>query len=512
MIRMLRPSIRTRLLLWFGVLVAFLLVGFGATAYQLQKTAAMEEIDAELARRIELVGLAFRRADHPHPSREMRALHHRKEEFPPPGFGFPPTNPPPHLPEALHAPEGFPPLPPPRERPPRAPVTLSPAVSNLFATDSGCFFAVWEDGGARLARSPSLPESVAPPQPPAAGTTRRHRTRDHWREAYQLTEMRDCVLVGRDISTDLARLRNQAWGLAAAGGLVLLLGLGGGWLFVGVSLRPLRDIGATARRISDGNLSERIPASAMDRELSQLAEVLNTTFARLDAAFARQKQFTADAAHELRTPLAVILSETQTTLRRERGAEEYRDTIRACEESAQKMRRLCDSMLELARLDTGSDSGGKTPVDLARVARECIRQLSPLAEKQGVQIREDLQPAEIPGHPDQIGRVFINLIANALDHTPSGGAIQVSLSSKNGPVLASVSDTGEGIAPHDLPHIFDRFYRASPSRSRADGHAGIGLAICKAIVEAHGGKIHAESAPGKGATLTLRFPTPPPAG
>ena len=486
---MFRPSIRFRLLLWFGFLLALLVAGFGTTAYQLQKSAMMEELDAELAKRADLVGVAFRNTDI-----EKRFRPH-EHGLPPPDFRDRPhpMGPPP---------DGFP-----RARLPRAPAALPASVTNLFAASNGFFFAVWEEGGTRLAQSAALPESVERPKPSDAGTAIRHRTRGTWREAYHFTEMRDCVLVGCDIAADLARLRNLGWGLAGAGGLVLLLGLGGGWFFAGLALRSVRHIGATAQRISEDRLSERIPTAGMDRELGQLADVLNATFARLDAAFARQRQFTADAAHELRTPLAVIVSDAQTALRRERGAEEYRDTIRSCEEAAQQMRRLSDSLLELARMDAGREQGQRTEADLAAIAADCIAQLRPLARERDIQIEADLKPAPLACHRDQIARVFLNLIGNALEYNHPGGQVRVTTGAQDGHVAAVVADTGDGISPEDLPHIFDRFYRTSQARSRSAEHAGLGLAICKAIVEAHGGRIEAASTPGKGTAITLGWPS-----
>ena len=486
---MFRQSIRFRLLLWFAVLLALLVAGFGTTAYQLQKSAAMEKIDEELARRVELVSVAFRGAD-----ADMHFRPHDRGEPPPDFLGHkPPMGPPPR---------GFP-----RERPRRESATLPASVTNLFTAGNGFFFAVWEEEGSRLAQSSFLPESIEPPKSPDAGTAIRHRTRGTWREAYHFTEMRDCVLVGCEVTDDLARLRNRGWGLVGAGGLVLVLGLGGGWFFAGLALRSLWNIGATAQRISEERLSERIPTAGMDRELGQLADVLNATFARLDAAFARQRQFTADAAHELRTPLAVIISDAQTALRRERGAEEYRDTIRSCEEAAQKMRRLSDSLLELARLDAGREQGQRTACDLAAIAGDCVAQLRPLALERDIRIEADLNPAPLACHPDQIARVFVNLIANALDYNHPGGQIRVATARQDGKIVASVSDTGDGISPEDLPHVFDRFYRTSQARSRSAEHAGLGLAICKAIVEAHGGQIGAVSTPGAGTVVTLDWPS-----
>ena len=152
------------------------------------------------------------------------------------------------------------------------------------------------------------------------------------------------MLAGRSIVADLAALRRFAWLLLGAGGTVLALGLGGGWLLSSRALRPVEEIGLAASRISQGNLAERIDIADTDSELGRLAAVLNSTFARLEAAFAQQKRFTTDASHELRTPIAVLISETQTTLARERTAAEYRATVEACLDTAQQMKRLTHSL------------------------------------------------------------------------------------------------------------------------------------------------------------------------
>jgi two-component system, OmpR family, sensor kinase len=483
-----QKSIRLRLLLWFGFFLAVLIAGFGVAACQLQKIAQMEAVDAQLAQHVDLVSSAFRYGDPLLPPPPMFK----------PDFAVSGNFPPPHKPGDL----------PPHY--PRSPVQLPDEVTREFST--GSYFAVWGAHENKLLAQ-SSPEVASIPQPTASATHTmlRYRTRHTAREAYQFTERNDCVLAGRDLAPELANLRLFAWKIAGIGFLVLLLGLGGEFLVSALLLDSIRQIGKTALRISEGNLAERIPTGDMDRELGQLADVLNATFARLDAAFARQQQFTADAAHELRTPLAVIISETQTALRRDRSAEEYRDTIHACEDAAQKMRRLADSLLELARLDAGCDQGVRSTTDLALVAQECIEQYLPLANQRGIRLQADLKPAELSCHPDQIGRVFANLIVNALDYTLPDGTVRISTALEHGQIVATVADTGEGIAPENLRHIFDRFYRAAPMRSRTDGHAGLGLAICKAIVEAHGGTIEASSTLGAGTVMTLRFPLARPA-
>ena len=478
-----RRSIRLRLLLWFGLFLALLIAGFGTAVWRLQQATRLEEIDAELARRVDLVSRAFRAGDSG-----------------PPGHGRKSGPPPQDRDRSLDR----------RPRPPpqghmRAPVQLPASVSGQFS--AGSYFAVW---GAQenqlLAQAGTEAAAVPRPDRDRAQTLLRLRTRGPLREAYQFTERDDCVLAGTDITPLLADLRLFAWQTGGLGLSVLLLGLGGGWLVSGLLLDSIRRIGGTARRIADGNLAERIPVRDMDRELGQLADVLNSTFARLEAAFERQRQFTADAAHELRTPLAVIISEAQTVLRRERSPGEYRDTIRACEQAAQRMRRLADSLLELARLDSACAQDPRTPADLARIAADCIAQVQPLAAERNIRIESDLQPGPLTGHPDRLARVFTNLIANALEYNRPGGRILVKTGTLAGEIIAVVADTGIGIAPEDLPHVFERFYRTAAARSGAEGHAGLGLAICKAIVEAHGGRMEAASTPGSGTSITVKFP------
>jgi heavy metal sensor kinase len=234
--------------------------------------------------------------------------------------------------------------------------------------------------------------------------------------------------------------------------------------------------------------------------------MLNHTFARLQASFDRQAQFTADASHELRTPLSVMLTQTQTALARERTAAEYRESLTACQRAAQRMRRLTESLLTLARLDSGETATRREPCDLGRITSEAVELLRPLAEQQGVSLAVELAPAPCSGDAEQLAQVVTNLVTNAIYHNRPGGSVQVRLASQTGAVALSVCDTGQGIAPEDLPHIFDRFFRADQARSGASGRTGLGLAITKAIVEAHGGSIEVVSELGYGRTFTVRLP------
>jgi heavy metal sensor kinase len=293
--------------------------------------------------------------------------------------------------------------------------------------------------------------------------------------------------------------------LTAVGGVILFVGLAGGWWFVGRALRPISEISATAAKISAGDLSQRINAAETESELGQLAAVLNSTFARLETAFAQQRQFASDAAHELRTPVTVILTQTQTALTRERDAESYRQTVEACQRAAQRMRRLIESLLELARFDAGQEVLKRLRFDLASIVAEGAELVQTLAEEKRVRIVSDLTPLEITGDSERLAQVVTNLLTNAIQHNQPEGEVRLKLEAQGGLAVLTVADTGRGIAPDDLPRVFERFYRADQSRT-GNGNSGLGLSICKAIVEAHGGTIEAAGEPGSGAVFTVRLP------
>ena len=292
--------------------------------------------------------------------------------------------------------------------------------------------------------------------------------------------------------------------LFGLGGIILCLGLAGGWWTVSRAMRPVSEISSAATKISAGDLSQRISIAETESELGQLAAVLNSTFARLDAAFAQQRQFAADAAHELRTPVSVMLTQAQTALSRDRSSAEYRESLEACQRAAQRMRRLIESLLELARLDAGQEVLKRLPFDFSKTISDCTESLKPLADERGVKIVSALPPVEITGDADRLAQVITNLLTNAIQYNRDGGQVHVKLESQNGLAVLSVHDTGSGIAAEDLPRVFERFYRGDKSRTGAN--AGLGLAISKAIVEAHGGTIEAASQEGAGTTLTVRLP------
>ena len=497
---MFTKSIRWRLQLWLAFLLVCVLTGFGVTVYQLQRLHQLNQIDEDLGNRVSALSSAFRQPPpfergpgRPPFERGPGDREPDQRRGPPPqpdGPGFEPPDDRPDMP--------------PRLREPR----LSPEASGLLdAAGTNTFYlAVWVRDGKLFKQSTNAPANLSCPERLASGGPMHARMRATFREAYHFNDFGDCVLAGRSLTAFSSALRRFAGLLLAAGGVVLALGLGGGWWLAGRAIRPLDQISAAASRISAGNLSERINVAEADNELGRLAGVLNSTFARLEAAFAQQTQFTADASHDLRTPLAVIISEAQTALARERSAADYRETIEGCLGTAQQMRRLTESLLELARFDAGQESMKREPFDLSRVARECIELVRPLADRRGIKLDCDLAAVQCLGDAERLSQVVTNLLTNAIQFNRDQGKIRVSLAANDSSALFQVADTGEGIPAEDLPHIFERFYRADKSRSRAEGRNGLGLAICKAIVDAHGGSLEVASQVGAGSTFTVKLP------
>jgi signal transduction histidine kinase len=509
-------SIRWRLLLWFGFLLGALLAGFGATGYQLQRLRMLGKIDEDLSTRLAELGSELRlSAGPPRPPRPRPPYDPEVN-----GVGRPPRHVPGQGPASAgeeqgaqgrpvpggpggSGPEGFRPEGPPRDLPP-GPLVLAAEVRRQVAQD-GYYFAVWGQDG-RL-RETSLAEGEVPIPPRVKRDMRTLvRSRGDLREAYHFNERGGGLLVGCAIGPLLDELHADQARLWAAGLAVLAIGLTGCWWITLRSLRPIEEISKAARRIADGELSERIPVQEPQNELGGLAAVLNETFARLDLAFSRQVRFTADASHELRTPLAMMISEAQATLARERNAEEYRESLEHCHDAAQRMRALVTALLDLARLDAGGGGQPAAEIDLADWLDEALDRLAPLALEAGCKVQRDLEPVRVRVDAIRLELAVTNLFGNAVHYNRPGGLIRVGCRPEGAFVLISVADTGQGIGPCDLPRIFDRFFRADSSRTCAQGRVGLGLAICQAAVLAEGGALSVTSRIAEGSTFLLRLP------
>lgn len=315
------------------------------------------------------------------------------------------------------------------------------------------------------------------------------------------------IVAGRSLTAAYAALGRLRGVLFAASLVAVVAALVGGWIFATSALRPVDHLTRMARAIGGGALDRRLHLTGPDDELHRLAAAFDEMLDRLQAAFERERRFTADVAHELRTPLTALQGEIDVALRRPREPADYRQTLLVLREEAARLTRLVNDMLLLARAEAGIEALRRAPVRIDLVARRIVEQFGPTASAQGVTL-EAQGAAEVSatGDADLIFQALFNLIDNALRHTPTGGVVALRWEGDSGGVRIDVLDTGEGIAPEHLPHLFERFYRADGHRSRARGGAGLGLAIVRWIVEAHGGGITVTSEPNRGSRFSLTLP------
>jgi len=488
-------SIRWRLQAWLALFLVLLLVGFGFSVWQLERLQMMRRVDADLEQKVSLLSVTVRGGEDAIMKRMAPGWSPDDMDMPPP----PPVREPGQLWNGpgggRHRDRDYPGLP-----------RIPDEVQKVFAAQPGegaLYYCIWH-GDREEARSGAAPADLEIPQGLGRDTTVRYRERGNLREAYHFTERGHCILVGTSLDAQRRSLMERLMTLALIGAGVLVTGLAGGWWLTTRAIRPIEEIGATARRISDGDLSQRIPVSG-DSELADLAVVLNTTFSRLEQAFDRQRQFTADASHELRTPLTLMISEAQTALARERSPEDYREALAGCLDAAQQMRRLTEALLELARTDGGSDKA-RDVFDLSVCAKEVAERFQPMIAQHELTLEMDLSPVETEGGVERLGLVVANLLSNAIHYNVKGGTVRLITRRVGDVAELVVSDTGIGISEEDQSQVFERFFRADKARSRVDGKFGLGLAICRAVVEADGGTIELESSEGKGSSFTVRYP------
>lgn len=289
----------------------------------------------------------------------------------------------------------------------------------------------------------------------------------------------------------------------------LLCILVGGYLIIRRALSPLKKVTDTAYAISQGNdLSRRLQLTHRGDEVHQLAHTFDYMMERLQAAFEREKQFTADVSHELRTPTAVILAQCEYALSENTSCEEQLDCLRTIRNQAKKISSLISQLLTLARLDSGRLLPAKEEINLSQLAEVVCEELKDTALSKAITIESNIQPdLNMNADETMIMRFFINLLSNAITYGKEGGHVLLLLDKKIGTITGIIQDDGIGIAPEHLPHIWERFYQADSSRSSINTPgAGLGLPMVKWITEAHGGKIQVESELGVGTTFSFSFP------
>jgi len=328
------------------------------------------------------------------------------------------------------------------------------------------------------------------------------------RSLTQVNGQQNRVLVATPLDSTEATLRGLRtlllWTIPA---VLLLASLGGYWISRR-ALAPVDEITLAAKSIGIQNLSQRLSVPATGDELQRLSETWNDMLARLEAAVKRLSQFTADASHELRTPVALIRTTAELTLRRERSPDTYREALRQVVLESERTSRLVEDLLLLARADAGLPALALERLELTPLVRDVCQQGQVLADERQLQISTEAPegPVYVEANDPALRRLLLLLLDNAVKYTPAGGRITVSVGTDAAGATVAVRDTGIGIADSALPHVFERFYRADESRNRDAGGTGLGLAIAKWIAERHRASLEAESVVGEGSTFRVRFP------
>ncbi len=384
-------------------------------------------------------------------------------------------------------------------------------------------FKIWADHTGLLARSEDWPEGL--PLEPGGN--------EHWNftwagvpyHALRITNVPILDREGGDTSppqtltivyaSPTIRIRQQVRAAAAFIALVslLLLGATAGLASWGIrrGLLPLQALAQQAAGVSAQSWQLDAPKEAEEiEELRPLTEAMTQMLARLERSFVQQREFLGNAAHELKTPVAVLKSTLQSLVQRPRSSEEYRTGLQASLQDLERLERLLQWMLRLARAEQRAQHVGRRELDVIDIPSTCeeaVERIRALAESHNTSINLATNgPVPFRADPEDLELVWTNLLENAVRYSPDGGSVEVEIKQDREGARVIFQDHGVGISATDLPHIFERFYRGDPSRTRATGGSGLGLAIAQALVEAYGGSIEAESVVGKGTRMTVNLP------
>jgi heavy metal sensor kinase len=454
-----RLSIRWRLTLWNTVTLAALLLGFSSLVYGLMVHAHYEQVDRSLLAQSERLRQDERLPSHP----EQR---------------------------------------------------LDYWIDQFLKHDK-CFCVVYDGRGRVYARTPELAAESFPPAPqegsevpqfgeqtlPVIGHQRTLTVRLPV-EDDELTVLHLAPL--GDVDHELKELL-----LVLGTGVPVTLALSGGlgYLLARKALKPMEQLHRQTAQITAERLDRRLPVPNPGDELGHLAQTINAMIARLERSFGEVRRFTADASHELRTPLTAIRTEAEVALRKSLTPAEHQGLLGSILEECERLTRLTDQLLDLAREDVNALRQPLEPLDLAALLNRVVDTMRPVAEAKGLALRQECPGSLwVRGDGTRLRQVFYNLLDNAIKYTPEGGTVEVWLGRRDGSAVAVVRDTGIGIPAEHLPRVFDRFYRVDRARSRTQGGTGLGLSIVQSIVAAHGGRIEIASTPGEGTTCTVTLP------
>ena len=393
---------------------------------------------------------------------------------------------------------------------------LKEEVNETYAIEhSGDYLEVYLEGGQLMYRAPFLeghPAALVPPDEVSSSVFRTRRIEDrHFRFVFQkltvngLTYIVEMGIPADDAFETLHLFRSYL--LMFAPVLLLVAALVGYWLSRR-ALSPVDALVRTARDISGTNLNSRLQKLETGDELQRLSDTLNEMLGRIETAFLRVTQFTADASHELRTPVSLIRTEAELALRRSRGEAEYKESLRHILQEAERTTALIEQLLDLARADSGRETLDLQAMDLSQTLRGVVDGWKQVASLRDLNFSANLgdQNAFVLGDETLLRRLVDVLLDNAFKYTPSPGFVRLGLQHKGDSVVITVEDSGVGIAEEEQNKIFERFYRVDKARSRAQGGTGLGLAIARWIVTQHHGSIRVESQAGQGATFRVEIP------
>jgi two-component system heavy metal sensor histidine kinase CusS len=435
-----RLSIRWKLTLWYGAVLAFVLVIFSTTVFLVQRHQLLERIDNGLDEEVDVLDEIERAT-----SLDDLGLWLKRRFYQHVGFDYQITR---------------------------------PNGSRFFVNER------------MLRKRLPIPESVSKQRSYVFFESDTDESGGRWRVVAVQAPGPDgplIVQVARSLGAYEREVAELLSTFLLTGPLTLLAAVSGGYFLAKRALRPVQHITQTANQITADHLDRRIEAPNPDDELGTLAQTLNRMIERLQASFEQMRRFTADVAHELRTPLAVMRTEAEVALRAKRKPEEYEHALGNLLEETTQLSEMADRLLFLCRQDAGLQPGKREPVRLDSLAKEVVTNMQLVADAKGVSlsITAAIDPVTAMVDRGQLRRVLYNLLDNATKYTEPGGQVSLRVSTADGRLKIEVQDTGIGISPEHTPHIFDRFYRADAARTGTNG-AGLGLSICQSLVRSMG--------------------------
>lgn len=389
-------------------------------------------------------------------------------------------------------------------------------LNRRFAAHAGFDFLITKPNGERFFANPRLDDKEWPTPAPTSESEKPYfatvpiASSGRWRIVSVKAPGPDVPLIVQ-VGRSLAAFEHESNELLAtlllAGPLTLLAAISGGYFLASRLLRPVQAMTKAAKIISADRLSERIVVVDADDELGELGQTLNAMIERLEQSFTEMQRFTADAAHELRTPLAIIRNEAEVALRLPRTGDDYRNVLENLLEEVQRISTMADQLLFLSRQDAGLSPKVREDVALDELLREVVQNMQLVAQAKDVAIQlTDNVPCRLNSDSRLLRRVFVNLLDNAIKYADRAGIVRVCSRLSTDDVAIQVQDDGPGISAEHQPHIFDRFYRADAARSGDGNGVGLGLSICQSIVNSLGGAIRVEGEQEKGTTVTVSLP------